>query len=101
MKDEEMAKEYEEKAEYIEVDDYGKKIYDSIDIQQAFLAGLKVGRPQWHKPSEKLPDQYNKVLNEDGFGVFYDGKHWRNNDAEQDICNEPKYWCELPTFDKE
>ena len=66
-----------------------------------FLAGLKAGRPQWHKPGEKLPDQYDNVLNEDGFGVFYDGKYWRNNDAEQDICDEPKYWCEIPTFDKE
>lgn len=46
MTDEEMAKEYEEKAEYVEVDDYGKKRYDSIDIQQAFLAGLKVGRQE-------------------------------------------------------
>ena len=69
--------------------------------KDSFLAGLKAGRPQWYKPGEKLPDQYDKVLNEDGFGVFYDGKYWRNNDAEQDICDEPKYWCEIPTFDKE
>jgi len=41
-----MAKEYEEKAECVEVDDYGKKVYGSIDIEQAFLAGLKIGRPK-------------------------------------------------------
>ena len=49
MTDKELAEEYEEKAEYIEVNDDGKKIYDSIDIQQAFLAGLEAGRKEkWH-----------------------------------------------------
>lgn len=44
MTDEEMAKEYEEKAEFVEIDDYGKKTYGSIDIECAFIAGLNAGR---------------------------------------------------------
>ena len=50
MTDKEMAEEYEEKAEYVEINDDGKKIYDSIDIiQEAFLAGLKAGRKEkWY-----------------------------------------------------
>ena len=49
MTDKEMAEKYEEKIDYIEVNDDGKKIYDSIDIQQAYIAGLKTGRKEkWH-----------------------------------------------------
>ena len=46
MTDNEMAEEYEEKAECVEINGDGKKIYDSIDIQQAFLTGLKTGRKE-------------------------------------------------------
>lgn len=49
MTDKELAEEYEEKIDYIEVNDDGKKIYDSIDIQQAYIAGLKTARKEkWH-----------------------------------------------------
>ena len=49
MTDKELAEKYEEKAECVEINDDGKKIYDSIDIQEAFLAGLKAGRQEmWH-----------------------------------------------------
>ena len=49
MTDKEMAEKYEEKIDYIEVNDDGKRIYDSIDIQQAYIAGLKAGRKEkWH-----------------------------------------------------
>ena len=49
MTDKELAEKYEEKAEYIEMNDDGKKLYDSIDIQEAFLAGIKIGRKEkWH-----------------------------------------------------
>ena len=63
MTDEEMAKEYEEKAEYIEVDDNGHKRYDSIDIEEAFLAGLKICRQndQFSKAKkiiEKVAEMY-------------------------------------------
>ena len=45
MTDKEMAEEYEEKAECVEINDDGKKYM----IQEAFLAGLKAGRKEkWH-----------------------------------------------------
>lgn len=102
MSDEEIAKEYVKK-ECCPTCDYkeGCSSVGGCYGFDCFLAGLKAGKPRWYKPSEKLPDQYDNVLNEDGYGVFYDGKCWRNNDAEQYICDEPKYWCEIPTFDKE
>ena len=43
MTEKEMAQEYEKNAEYIEIDDYGHKVYGSQDIEQAYLAGLKAG----------------------------------------------------------
>ena len=49
MTDKELAEKYEEKIDYIEVNDDGKRIYDSIDIQQAYIAGLETGRKEkWH-----------------------------------------------------
>ncbi len=70
-------------------------------FEKTFLAGLKAGRPQWHKPSEKLPE--TTVLDEDGNRVFYDYKikRWRYDDADSTISLTPTAWCEIPTFDKE
>jgi hypothetical protein len=42
--DKALAEEYEQSAECIELDDYGKKVYGSLDIEKAFLVGLKAGR---------------------------------------------------------
>lgn len=41
--DEKIAEEYEENAEYIEIDDYGHKVYGSLDIEQAFLTAPRKG----------------------------------------------------------
>ena len=104
MTDKEMAEEYEEKIDYIEVNDDGKKIYDSIDIQEAFLAGLKAARQEmWHdlrKDPNDLPEIYMSVLNQNGMNVMYDytNKVWRNDDADEYICDDPIAWCEIPTF---
>lgn len=60
MTDKELAEEYEEKAEYIEVNDDGKRIYDSTDIQQAYIAGLKAGRQEkWHNLRKNPKDLPN------------------------------------------
>ena len=103
MKDEEMAEEYEEKAECIEVNDDGKRRYSSIDIQEAFLAGLKAARQEkWHDLREN-PDDLPEdcVINQDGKRVLYDriNKVWRNDDADEYICDDPIAWCEIPTFE--
>lgn len=76
MTDKELAEEYEEKIDYIEVNDDGKKLYDSIDIQQAYIAGLKTGRKEkWHNlrnNPKDLPNGYRAVLNQYGKTTIYD-----------------------------
>ena len=116
MTDEEMADKYAE--EY-----FGKKI-ELIELwkvksyKEAFLAGLKAGRPQWRKLSEKYPEAdklvrvrlmsgmehicetcyYEPTEDEIGYGKlvinFYElNGEWVNDD-------EIIAWCEIPTFDK-
>ena len=96
MSEEEMAKEYSKSAcAWIE----DREPLDERDIQQAFLAGLKAGRPNWHKVSDgDLPKDENDVL-------VYSGEDWR-------MCvgrYSPKYkvweagcdtiaWCEILKF---
>ena len=103
--DEEMAEEYVKnnferwECDCLPVDDI---------VKQAFLAGLKAGRPQWHDlrkdPNDLPKDKHNvwcKCLDECGEGwydketdtwtLIYRGYHVH--------CIEA--WCEIPTFDKE
>ena len=75
---------------------------DEKDIQDAFLAGLKAARQKmWHDLREN-PDDLPRdcVINQDGKRVFYDIIHkvWRNDDADEYICDDPILWCEIPTF---
>ena len=118
MKDEEMAEQYAQNLEkelmkeYEEHLEYGQTPYlatiPTPHAKQAFLAGLKAGRPQWHdlrKDKNDLPkDKHNvwcKCLDECGEGwydkdtntwtLIYKGYHVH--------CIEA--WCEIPTFDKE
>ena len=69
------------------------------EMVNAFLAGLKAGRPKWHKVADgDLPKDENDVL-------VYSGEEWR-------MCvgrYSPKYkawetgcdtiaWCEIPKY---
>lgn len=75
-------------------------------FEKTFLAGLKAGRPQWHKVADgDLPKIENRIVLCVCIGGY--------------INNEPNYvyklltsrefclfqpviaWCEIPTFDKE
>ena len=80
---------------------------------QAFLAGLKAGRPQWHdlrKDPTDLPkfegDYMCALLNSTHSSFILslaieDGlKYWQDCES-TDWTNEVIAWCELPTFDKE
>ena len=100
MKDEEMAEEYANKA-------HTHNILNWEKLKQAFLAGLKAGRPQWHKadvptsPINKVVLGYIKHYNSKLFClVGWNGKWWYDagtyNDEVKLIA-----WCEIPTFDKE
>ena len=52
MTDEEMAEEYANKN--VPVDTFGYRSLDDVhyDVKQAYLAGLRAGRPQWHKVAD-------------------------------------------------
>ena len=98
MTDKELAEKYEEKIDYIEVNDDGKRIYDSIDIQQAYIAGLKAGRKEkWHnlrKNPKDLPNGYRAVLNQEGKTTIYDpSRGFLGIDGVEVIA-----WCEIPKY---
>ena len=114
MKDEEMAEEYANNIDYtktVKIFDY-VPYHENCDVAdmvaQAFLAGLKAGRPQWHdlekEPTDLPKDNHNvwcKALDHYGEGwydkdtntwtLIYRGYHLH--------CIEA--WCEIPTFNKE
>ena len=72
--DEKMAEEYEENAEYIEIDDYGHKVYGSLDIEQAFLEAIRKGSQldkvydtsenKWVNRHSELEKKYDTRLRE-------------------------------------
>ena len=118
MTDEEMADKYAE--EY-----FGKKtelveLWKVKCYKEAFLAGLKAGRPEWHKLSEKYPEAdklvrvrlmsgmehicetcyYEPTEDEIGYGKLVINFYELNGEWVDD--NEIIAWCEIPTFtDKE
>ena len=126
MKDEEMAEEYANKHTHYEVGrreggiEYAKKVSD-VTIQQAFLDGLKAGKPQWHEIESKvspkreilkryMPKNKEKVLLKYHFSgddeIHISDGYYDAYDFEFHITNNPKYrivcviaWCELPTFE--
>lgn len=101
--DEKLAEEYANtvKCEW-ENDTYYVDCRDKIE--EAFLAGLKAARQEkWHDLREN-PDDLPEdcVINQDGKRVLYDhiNKVWRNDDADEYICDDPVAWCEIPTFEE-
>ena len=108
MKDEEMAEEY---VQGIEGDDC-VILTDRKERKQAFLAGLREGRPQWHdlrKDPNDLPKDNDEKLCFYGKGKVvarYDSEYgcWETyfNNLETVIPSSVIIaWCEIPTFDKE
>lgn len=100
--DEKLAEEYANtvKCEW-ENDTYYVDCRDKIE--EAFIAGLKAARQKmWHDLRENpndLPEDC--AINQDGKRVLYDhiNKVWRNDDADEYICDDPIAWCEIPTFE--
>lgn len=103
MTNNEMAKEYEENTEFIEIDDYGHKVYCSLDIEQAWLAGFEAGRLKWHKVADgDLPKVNSAVLDENGDKVVYiGGGEWEaySEYYERYVgVGNPFAWCEIPQY---
>ena len=116
MKDEEMAEQFASNGYALGCT---KTPFESA--KEGFLAGLKAGRPQWHKLDWKkdFPDVdklvrvrtksdeeyicqtylYYPTEDEIGYGSVIIQFEELNGYWVDD--NEIEYWCEIPTFDKE
>lgn len=100
MTDEEMAKEYAEKNKKIYGNDEYANITDYISIKKAFLAGLKAGKPQWHKvKSGDLPPEDTKVLAFMAGGEVCIAHFYRKN--VWDKIGIVIAWCEIPKYTEE
>jgi hypothetical protein len=103
MKDEEMAKEWvTTNTGFNPNEPFGK-----IAVR-TYLAGLKAGRPQWHKvadgympPIEKGNDTIN-VLTDKGDIAYYSYNFdcWVAEPSSLEI-DPPIAWCEIPKFKEE
>ena len=111
MKDEEMAD------EYVKKEGFRSGMFGELDnitsseankeIKQAFFAGLKAGRPQWHTPNvptspiNKVVLGYIKDYNSKKLClVEWNGEWWYDANTYNDRVKVIA-WCEIPTFDKE
>jgi len=118
MKDEEMAEEYFENECLHSYADTEEQLRE--DVVAAFLAGLKAGRPQWHKVADgDLPEKEDVYLIYTTKGYLLGHYEQGGADGEIDFSgvpysdfteypsemtlseNEVIAWCEIPTFDKE
>lgn len=66
-------------------------------VEQAFLAGLKAGRPKWHKVADgDLPSEEGGwVCNQNGLPCFFDWgtEQWLDCEGTQIRTTE---WCYMP-----
>ena len=102
MTDEEMAEEY---AKNLKARDFIAKPKEIV-AYFAFLAGLKAGRPQWHKVADgDLPTTVGRrflVSNRHCSMIgYWNGKTFVSADEDVTEIASPIAWCEIPTFDKE
>ena len=105
MTDAERAEEYRKslKQKLIDEDEFERLEMFDENVEEAYLAGLKAARQEmWHDLRENpndLPEDC--AINQDGKRVLYDHikKVWRNDDADEYICDDPIAWCEIPTFE--
>lgn len=106
MTDIERAEEYRKslKQKLIDEDEFERLEMFDENVEEAYLAGLKAARKEmWHDLRENpndLPEDC--AINQDGKRVMYDhiNKVWRNDDADEYICDDPIAWCEIPTFEE-
>lgn len=67
------------------------------ELQEAYLAGLKAERPQWHKVADgDLPSEEGGwVCNQDGLPCYFDWstEQWLDCEGTQIRTTE---WCHMP-----
>lgn len=102
MTDKEMAEEYIKKNN-LEWELECNRTSPIGEVKQAFLAGLKAGRPKWHKVADgDFPKDNKKVLVllkdvEEPILDYYRQDGLWNYALE----NEVIAWCEIPKFKEE
>ena len=109
MKDEEMAEEYRKslKQRLIDEDNFERLEMFDENVEEAFLAGLKASKSQWHDLREDpndLPKEPNEKMrvNETWVYVkFFDNTYGVVDKGALNNYSGAIAWCELPTFDKE
>jgi hypothetical protein len=81
-------------------------------ITDAFIAGLKAGKPKWHNFRENRNDipplkegcdrASIKVVDEAGRCITYDhgSKCWRSYTGDR-LGVQPDFWCEIPMYSEE
>ena len=109
MTDEEMAEEYVKENTPL-FNALGKEMtYTYKYMKQAYLAGLKAGRPKWHKVADgDLPKEEDLVLFKTDVD-YYIGKidyskkcWWPGVCRDESICNSFVIaWCEIPKYTEE
>ena len=107
MKDEEMVEEYFEELRKKKIPFNMRNV--NREIKQAYLAGLKVDRPKWHKPSEKLPEECSLVLayafDDTEPSLYYfvasDTWEWMPRRIASLSNDQIKCWCEIPKYEEE
>ena len=101
MTDEEMAETYAvENWEHCEEGQTDYKV-----LKQAYLAGLKAGRPKWHKvadgdypPCEKGNYTINVLTDKGDIAYYsYDDECWIVEPSSAEI-DSPDAWCEIPKY---
>lgn len=85
--------------------EYAKEV-SSVTIKEAFFAGLRAGRPKWHKVTDKLPEENQWVLVYDGSYTVcnyhsYTSIKWLDV-YENEVCESNIIaWCEIPKYTEE
>ena len=116
MTDKEMAIEYRKslKQRLIDKDDFERLEMFDENVEEAFIAGLKAGRPKWHKVTDgDLPKEEGEYLvcYETNGGKYrntfilkyeeYDeGLHWLD-EAFETFDEGVIAWCEIPKYTEE
>lgn len=113
MKDEEMAEEYAKlNARQYKYNDGIGFCTSEEEVEKAFLAGLKAGRPKWHKVADgELPKETGEYLTNIGvltWDYYADGRYgWHTENCEFCDCwddvdsDEVIAWCDMPKYTEE
>lgn len=130
MTDEEMAEEYVNNQGKDNILDFGENHIDvSLIKREAFLAGLKAGRPKWHKVADgDLPKGndsfgktsiHRKIYLKDRHGNLYTGNYYPKDESHREDCFAVEFldwgfqgaqfcakgqiseWCEIPQYTEE